>query len=334
MQTPMRRARARWIAPVLAAACLALLATSQPAAAGSRYVTHAKAADALDGRLVLTRCKKSICRLYTSVAGSTHRLPIRQFPIADDPREADLGIGPQGHEVVAYPRCSGSVRDCDLYIYDFATGKQRRLPVSSRHGGLTNPTVSGNRVAYGFNPRGRDGPSKRFHIYWSRLGSRKMHRAATMPFHTGSYLPTLDLAGKRLAYSGYSALTSCLDQSQVRITKLGKSHRYGRLIARGTNWTDVFSPIWAGNRLYFGRDRFTRPKARHDFVAEQIAKSRLERHLPGMRSNQTARYRKAAMQAVLPHGERLMYQADGGKRGRTGVYDAGTPSFRAVARPR
>jgi hypothetical protein len=317
----------------LAVAAAAALASAGPAAAAPRMVIRANVSDALDGRLLLSRCQGG-CRLYSSVDGVTSRLPVKPFYLGEDAREASLGIGPGGHVLAAYTRCNGSLRDCDLYTYDFATGRERRLPVSHVRGALTSPTVSGNRVAFNYDRSGRDVDSKRFGIYWSRLDGRRMHPVATMPFDIGVYLPKLDLAGGRLAYSGYSALNSCLDQSQVRVQRLDAKHGYGRLIASGSDRTDVISPQWSGRTLYFGRDRFTKRSYRHDFTVGQITNSRIERHRPGAAGNETTAYRRAAMKAVLPDGDALLYRALSRRGGRGGVYDAGRPAFTRVARPR
>ena len=260
-------------------------------------------------------------------------LPIESFDLPDVAEQATLGVGPHGHDVAAYSRCSGSLRDCDLYTSDFVTGREQRLAVSSAHGALTNPTVSGNRVAYNFDPRGLDLSSKRFGVFWSRLDQRRRHRVATMPFDIGVYLPTLALSGRRLAYSGYSAINSCLDQSQVRVANLGAKRGFGQLIAKGSDRTDVFSPHWSGGSLYFGRDRFTKRSYRHDFLAHQIAKSRIERHVAGSSGNEVTRYGRAAMREVLPAGDALLFYAVARKRSPAGVYDAGTPAFRKVSSP-
>lgn len=307
-----------------------LVAVSESAAAAPRMVVQASAADSNDGGLLLTRCPHGICSLFSFAEGTFSRLPIGYFDLPDDARQADLGVGPGGHEVASYSRCR-SVRDCDLYVYDFVTEKETRLPVSDAHVALTNPTVSGDRVAYSRDPLGRDVPSKRFGVYWSYLGSRRMHRVATMPLNVGAYLPRLDLAGTRLAYSGYSALTSCLDQSQVRVTRLGAKHGYGQLIAKGSKRTDVFSAHWSGGALYYGRDRFTKRSYRHDFTPGQITKSRIERHLPGAAMNQAMPWRRATMKQVLPESGALFYQAGSRHRRATGVYEARAPSFRNVA---
>ena len=262
-------------------------------------------------------------------------MPVPSFGWTEDPEQASSDSVPATTRLPPIARCRRtSLRDCDLYTYDFVTGKESRLPVSRAHGALTNPTVSGDRVAYNFDPRGRDRSTKRFGVFWSRLGSKRMHRAATMPFDIGAYLPTLDLSGKRLAYSGYSALTTCLDQSQVRITRLGAKRGYGRLIARGSNRTDVFSPHWSGGFLYFGRDRFTKRSYRHDFTAHQIAKGRIERHRFRNHGNETTPYRVAAMRAVLPDRGNLLFHAAAHKGSPAAVYDAGAPGFRKIPQPR
>src|SRR6202035_2304057 len=122
----------------------------------------ARAADsqASGPRLLLTRCTHATgCALYTRFHGVTSQLRISSFVLNDDAQEATLGVGPGGHQMAAYDRCGPQVHNCGLYVYDFATRVERRLPVSNHGGAFMFPTVSGDRIAYGYNTKGRDGPA-------------------------------------------------------------------------------------------------------------------------------------------------------------------------------
>jgi hypothetical protein len=72
--------------------------------------------------------------MYSVWDGSAYRLTLRAHgttttvPVAPgkDAFTPDLGPGPDGHEVAVYPRCGGA-RGCDLYLYDLATQRERKL---------------------------------------------------------------------------------------------------------------------------------------------------------------------------------------------------------------
>jgi hypothetical protein len=311
---------------VLLCAGLPALATARPA-----QLARSVSASVSAGRLLWVSCPASDCSLWTRAGGVTSRLPTGPFVVADDAEDAELGVGPHGRPVAAYPRCNASLRDCDVYVYDFTAGAERRLPVSAAHGAITTPTVSGNRIAYAFNPGGRDADTPRFHLYWSFLDGRKMHRIRTMPFALGIGPPTLDLAGRLLTYGGYTAQSSCFGQSQVRIARLG-SRAPDRLVAQGSERTEVFSPHWARGVIYYGRDFFTSASYRHDFTRREIVRSRVERYAPRTHRAAATRYTTLAITAVLPGADRLMYQLVTRRRRADGLYAADFPAFRPLRR--
>ena len=291
----------------------------------------ARAADSQTSgpRLLLTRCSNTKgCNLYTRFHGVTRRLHINSFVLQDDAQEATLGVGPGGHQVAAYDRCAYQLHNCGLYIYDFSTRVERRLPVSSHRGAFMFPTVSGDRVAYGYNRQGRDGPSKSFGIYWSYLDGTRMHRLHTEPLDVLRTPPQLALSAIHLAYSGASHLTSCLDQTHVRVIDLTTGH--DRLVATGTNRTDVFSPAWNGNVLYYARDDFTVANYRHDLVRRGIIRSRVERYSVVNGRTEASRWTSLAVATVEPDGQHMLYQLLTRHGARDGAYSVGTVAFHRI----
>ncbi len=278
--------------------------------------------------MLWTQCPAGRCALYTRAGNVTTRLPIAPFWIQDDPAQATLGVGPDGHEIAAYARCGPHLRNCGLFIYDFSTGVERRLPVSRHPGAFMTPTVSGNRVAYAFNRLGRDGPNRTFGIYWSYLDGTRMHRLHTEPLDAERDQPTLALSGDRLAYAGDSRLTSCLDQTHVRIITLGTGH--DRIVATGTGATDVFAPHWDGGALYYGRDVFAAKNYRHDFTRRGILRSRVERYLPTTGATTATAYTNIAIDAAMADGNQLFYQLITGHLATSGLYEADAPRFHLI----
>lgn len=289
-----------------------------------RPVLVARAADSqVSGqRVLLTRCSwKAGCALYTRFNGITKRVPISPFVLDEDAQQATLGIGPGGHQVAAYSRCGFYLHNCGLYTYDFTTRAERRLPVSSHAGAFMTPTVSGDRVAYAYNPRGHDGPPRTFGIYWSYLNGTRMYKLRTEPFDSLRNPPQLALSGIYLAYSGLSRLTSCLDQSHVRIINLTTGHDL--LVATGTTSTDVFSPAWGGNAVYYARDDFTVADYRHDLNRAGIIRSRVESYSLSTGKTEASQWTKLAVATVEPSGQQMFYQVLTGHPGSNGVYSVG-----------
>jgi hypothetical protein len=312
-------------------AVLAATHGSATHARSHRATLMARAADSqTSGRgLLLTRCTwANGCTLYSRFHGVTRKLPIRPFELDEDAQEATLGIGPHGHDMAVYGRCGAYLHNCGLYVYDFTARAERRLAVSSHRGAFMYPTVSGDRVAYGYNSRGRDGPSKRFGIYWSYLDGTRMHRLHTEPLDVPRTPPQLALSGTHLAYAGASHLTSCLDQTHVRIVSLttGRDH----IVATGTANTDVFSPAWDGNDLYYARDYFTVADYRHDLTRAGIVRSRVERYSLASRRTQASRWTNLAVATVEPDGQDMLYQLVTRHGTRDGVYSVGAVAFHQI----
>ena len=314
----------------LASVALFTALASGSAAASPRVslVSPTLGSDAMTGRLLWAECPGGNCGLYTRAGNVTTRLTIAPFWIKEDPEQASLGLGPNGQELAAYDRCGPKLRNCGLYTYDFSTGVETRLPVSARGGAFMTPTVSGNRVAYAFNPLGRDGPNRSFGIYWSYLDGAHMYRLRTEPLDALRDQPTLSLSGDRLAYAGDSRLTSCLDQTHVRIITLGTSS--DQLVATGSGATDVFDPHWDGSVLYYGRDAFRASNYRHDFTRHGILRSRVERFSPATGVTSATRYTDVAISEVVPDGSQLFYQLITGRQGTSGLYAADPPRFERI----
>jgi len=311
-----------------------VLAATHGSAAPARShppMLMARAADSQAGgqRLLLTRCSQANgCFLYSRYDRVTKPLRIPYFEFDEDAQQATLGIGPGGHQVAAYGRCGAELHNCGLYVYDFATGIERRLPVSNHGGAFMYPTVSGDRVAYGYNPRGRFAPSSGFGIYWSYLDGTRMHRLHTEPLDALRSPPQLALSGIHLAYAGASQLTSCLDQTHVRIINLTSGR--DQLLATGTTNTDVFSPAWDGDALYYARDYFTQANYRHDLTRAGIVRSRVERYSLATAKTQTSQWTRLAVATVEPDGQDMLYQLVMRQSAENGVYSVGPLAFHQI----
>jgi hypothetical protein len=113
---------------------LAALAAAAPALAVDRaIVTDETAANvsAHNGQLVWSRlARDGRAKLVAQIRGKARDLPVRaKTGGLFDP---DLGTNPNGQSVVVYTRCAGvSGRNCDVYEFNRATRRERRVPGAS-----------------------------------------------------------------------------------------------------------------------------------------------------------------------------------------------------------
>ena len=205
--------------------------------------------------------------LMTSFAGVTSAVPVRQRAV---PFDVNLGVRNPGAVVAAYSRCRrepprrdptiGNAivqmpdwargRGCDLYLYDFDTGKERRLAgPSSKRGSEFLPSVWRDRVAFARSyPQRASAGGLHPHLYLRSLNGRRGARrlpggppsrlrfcTGTKPRHCRRKVepgPTaLDLEGRRLAFawdSGYAAGPS----SGAYLDTIGGRRSFRKLLDR------------------------------------------------------------------------------------------------------
>ncbi len=115
--------------------------------------------------------------IQRSPAGEVGALPIRAHSA---PFDVDLGPDASGRTVAVYSRCSKEsgatvARGCDLYLYDFATRRERRLDVGRGGVSETRPTIWKSRLVF-------------TRVFEQRRGARGVYQ----------YLYSYDLLTKRL----------------------------------------------------------------------------------------------------------------------------------------
>jgi hypothetical protein len=165
------------------------------------------------------------------------------------PFDADLGPGPDGNVVAVYSRCatdptagSGGVlyglgRGCDLHLFDFATGRERRLANASASGASEFwPTVWRDTIAFA---RTYEGKRRLPYIYTrplqgsapstrqpggARNACRRQNGRRVCSDATLSRPDGLELYGRRLAFSWrYLAFAEGLE-SEIRLDTIGGGH--------------------------------------------------------------------------------------------------------------
>jgi hypothetical protein len=187
--------------------------------------------------------------LVTRAGGVTSVVPVRPRRVAFD---ADLGPGPAGSVVAAYSRCrtdppSGSGgtlynrgRGCDIHLFDFATGRERRLANASAPDATEfHPTVWRDTIAFArvydrkpdlpyvyTRPLEGEAPSTR-QPGGARRACRRNPSTGRTECSDGtlSRPDGLELWGRRLAFSWtFLAFAEGLE-SEIRLDTIGGGHR-------------------------------------------------------------------------------------------------------------
>jgi hypothetical protein len=197
----------------------------------------------------------------------------RRVPLAPraSPFDVDLGAGPGGRLTAVYSRCTQGTSalgfspwgapwgGCDLYRFDFATGKERRIPgaASSRYTEYL-PTVSGDRVAYIRLEDRYSFPPKL--VVQSLSGTDKRTFRASPEGIIG-----LDLAGRRLAIARLVGYGTAEPHTTLSLAGTGtlRERRVARTRAGVRNM--FVTPALRGDRLYAGLRRMDAPSELHTY---------------------------------------------------------------------
>jgi hypothetical protein len=158
----------------LAATLAASLSTVAPASADTTIaqVSAPTPVSAYGGRAVWSTWNPATndYRLTAWSGGLTATVPVAPRRVAFDAR---LGPDPSGATVATYSRCARESislvddlpawqqgRGCDLYEFDFATGRERKLAtVSSPDASESMPSMAGDRIAFARTAPGSTAPS-------------------------------------------------------------------------------------------------------------------------------------------------------------------------------
>lgn len=262
-----------------------VMALARPANAATILATETRATtlSALDGRVVWSSFDPS-ARAYglkESVDGRVRALPVRSQRVAFD---VDLGTDRRGRTVAVYSRCRrpppqvfvidrpGSElpeyyrgKGCDVYQYDFATRRERRVRgVSTRGASEFLPTVWRGRIAFVRiyeRRKGRAGVVSQLMIRQPGGGrTRRLRGGSGSDVHLDEPHPTaLDLRRDRLAFTWTGVYREkCLAeegtdalQTEVWVVNLrGGGRRLERTCAKDSPYS-YFSPNLTADRLTY-----------------------------------------------------------------------------------
>lgn len=228
----------------------------------------------------------------TRFNNKTHELKIPDI-YDDSGSDLGLGTGPKGHTVAVYHGGCKPLGGCGLYLYDFVTREARQLQLSkSNDHSYQSPSVSGNRVIYGFN-------SSR--VAWSYINSARVNEIKWLKSSIDDMVGDFRLKGSRLVFMRvrttgdrndlprrYGMVDTMKQKFEIYATKLSsKKKRIKRLATANLtiktrpqdldyaklSGTTLTSPSLAGNSVYYGRVRY----GKHYGVGQQATTSRIEK---------------------------------------------------------
>jgi hypothetical protein len=200
--------------------------------------------------------------LMTGFGSAAAPLPVPGFHLGD----MDVGTDARGGTVLVYSACRGARNPCrDLYLYDFASGSNRKLGLSRPDCAEGSPQISRGVIAFA---RSRCGPPG---LYLKRPGN-PVRRMTELPRPTQDPLQhrgitSFDLDGRTLAFvlrrvgdelpigSTWRVIT------QVRALRLGQRHSRRLASARklespGSMGISVGQVELDGGFAYWTRDVF------------------------------------------------------------------------------
>jgi hypothetical protein len=266
---------------VVASALLALTLALAGSASAEDVVTldHSTPVAAFGGRLLWSRFDPVTddYALVTRAGGIPIIVPVAHRAV---PFDADLGPGPDGGTVAVYSRCarettpSGSFtpalyglgKGCDIYQFDFATGRETRVTaVSAPDASEFWPTIWRSTIAYA---RVYDSKPGLPYLYVRAVGSsRPSTRLPGGPRSTcGNCTGTrnfpiaLELYGKRLGFTwSYTGTGEGLD-SDIRMDTVGAGHtRVAHQNGGGLTQVQLGWPAFEDGRLYWAASCFGDP---------------------------------------------------------------------------
>jgi hypothetical protein len=272
--------RGRTVAVLLGA--LALLSLGGPGVAQGQEQNRVVAVEqrattvsAHGGRLAWSRYVEDLDAyvLMTEIDGRVSQVPVRSRAA---PFDVDLGPHGAGDPTIAvYSRCARETpmplgrerrrppEGCDLYSYDFATGREDKLAeASTDQASEYLPTVWRNKIAFARVYEQREGKrgvypylyTRAFRVEGPSVAKRSQRQPGGARGLTGRPGPTaLDLYGRRLGVAWGRRLDREDYRSTIRLVTLGEDDP--RVVLGLTNSGDIvrefLSPSFANGRLFF-----------------------------------------------------------------------------------
>ena len=203
-----------------AALAFALVAPAAHAATDSVVATTARPTPlaAHDGKVLYSEWDGSQYRLTQLGSGAL------DVPGSSKPFVADIGPGPDGHDVAVY------ARDGALHLYDFATKRERKLAGTS---GAVAGSVSGDRLVF----------ARKDAIY-----ARSLRRSGPSRRLARKEALSVDAHNSRFAFSGSRQWShEPWLATQTALTRLTRVPGGGA----SADFLDALNPTFSGNSIYW-----------------------------------------------------------------------------------
>lgn len=185
-------------------------------------------------------------RVHRLVTVEDGRVVATDAPSSPHPFRLDVGPGPDGEPVAVYPRCTDEVA-CDLFLYDFATRRERRLRVSTKEASESLPSIWGSRIAFA---RRAGGVST---MWIADLDGKD---AAQIPGgrQTGPSGPlALELRGSRAAFVWSRQAEGGTRRTELFAYRAGRIRWLDGTSSSSAGTSTFVTPELRGRRVYYGR---------------------------------------------------------------------------------
>lgn len=186
-----------------------------------------------------------VWRLMTAQDG---KVVATSAPVSEHPFRLDVGPGPDGEAVAVYPRCSGDAA-CDLFLYDFATARERRLKgLSTKGASEVLPSVWRSRIAFAR----RTGAGSQ--LLLARLDGRGEPARVPGGMVTGPSGPiAVELRGTRIVYVWSRRGSNGFTRTELFAWSRGRTSFLDVTTSGGAGTSTFVTPELRSRHVYYGR---------------------------------------------------------------------------------
>jgi hypothetical protein len=187
-------------------------------------------------------------RVYRLLTVEDGKVVVTAAPTAAHPFRLDVGPGPDGAPVAVYPRCVGE--SCDIHLFDFASGEERRLggSVSRKASSESLPSIWRDRIAFA-----RRSASKST-LYLARVDGRGSPSVIPGGLVIGpSGAIALEMRGSRVVYVWSRRGSTGFNETELWSYLNGELRKLDRTGSGGAGSSTFVTPEIRGRRVYYGR---------------------------------------------------------------------------------
>lgn len=186
-------------------------------------------------------------RVHHLVTREAGEVVVTRAPESAHPFRLDVGPGPDGEPVAVYPRCDDDA-ECDLYLYDFARRRERKLRrLSTPEASESLPSVWRSRIAFS---RRAAGVST---MYVSRLDGR-----GSRPLPGGRQTApagplAIELRGRRTTFVWSRRGDDGLTETTLWLERRGRIRMLDRTKSSRRRAASFVTPEIRGRSVFYAR---------------------------------------------------------------------------------